>query len=49
MINLGKTLENVDFKTLCMPGCATQVCLNLSHSIVSLNESNIYVAAVCPN
>ena len=46
---LSKTLKNVEIKTLCMTGCATQFCLNASQCIVCINESNISVALVCPN
>ena len=47
--HLSKTLKNVALKTLCMPGSATQVCLNVSQCIVCINESNISVAPVRPN
>ena len=47
--HLSKTLKNIDLKTLCMPGSATQVCLNVSQCINCINESNISVAPVCPN
>ena len=36
--NISKTLKNVELKTLCMPGSATQVCLNVSQCIVCINE-----------
>ena len=32
-----------------MPGSAAHVCLNLSQYIVCINESNIFVAPMCPN
>ena len=44
---LSKTLKNVELKTFCMPGSATQVCLNISRCII--NEPNISIAPVCPN
>ena len=47
--HLRKTLKNVELKTLCMPGSATQVCLNVSKCIIFINEYNISVAPVCPN
>ena len=46
---LCKTLKNVELKTLCIPGSAAQVYLNVSQYIVSIKESNISVAWVCPN
>ena len=47
--HLRKTLKNVELKTLCMPGSATQVCLNVLQCIIFINEYNISVAPVCPN
>ena len=44
-----KLLKNVEFKTLCMPGSATQVSLNVLQYIVCINKSNISVAPECPN
>ena len=48
-VNLSKVLKNVELKTLCMPGCATQVYLNVSQRIVCINESDISISPVCPN
>ena len=47
--HLSKTLKNVELKTLCMPGSASQICLNVSQYIVHINESNISVAPVWPH
>ena len=47
--HLSKTLKNVELKTLCMPGPAAQVCLNVSQCIVCINESNISVVPVRQN
>ena len=46
--NLTKPLKNVEFKTLCMRGSATQVCLKVSQCIGCINKSNISIAPVCP-
>ena len=32
--HLTKMLRNIQLKTLCMPGCATRVCFNLSQFII---------------
>ena len=42
-------VKNVELKTLCMPGSAAQVCLNVSQCIVFISESNISLAPVCRN
>ena len=47
--HLSKALKNVELKTLCMPGSATQVCLNVSQCILCKNASFIFAAPVCPN
>ena len=36
--NLSKILNNVELKTLCMPGSVVQVCLNVSQCIVCINR-----------
>ena len=47
--NLINTLKIVKLKTLRMPVSATQVCLNVSQSIVCINKSRLYIVPVCPN
>ena len=47
--NLINTLKIVKLKTLRMPVSATQVCLNVSQSIVRINKSRLYIVPVCPN
>ena len=32
-----------------MPASASQVCLTVSQCVISINQSNISIAPVCPN
>ena len=47
--NLSNTLKIVELKTICMPVSPTEVCLNVSQSIVCKNKLSLNIVLGCPN
>ena len=47
--NLSNTLKIIELKDFCMPVSATQVCFNVSQSVVCISKSTVYLVPVYPN